>query len=111
MEKDKRLKASIAVTLFDNLIEDHLRREGFEGDVQQRTGDIWTEIRRGSADPFKFIDEHALLMKRLKSVVERFGAERVPYAGPECGLGGWPTYDSAMECLRRVARTLEDFKK
>ncbi|MDH5792270.1 MAG: hypothetical protein OEZ44_08775 [Candidatus Bathyarchaeota archaeon] len=110
-EKDKRLKASIAVTLFDNLIEDHLRREGFEGDVQQRIGDVWTEIRRGSADPFEFIDEPALLMKRLRSVVERFGAERVPYAGPECGLGGWPTYDSAMECLRRVARTLEDFNK
>ena len=110
-EKDKRLKASIAVTLFDNLIEAHLRREGFEGDVQQRIGDVWTEIRRGSADPFEFIDEPALLMKRLRSVVERFGAERVPYAGPECGLGGWPTYDSAMECLRRVARTLEDFKK
>jgi 5-methyltetrahydropteroyltriglutamate--homocysteine methyltransferase len=110
-EKDKRIKASIAVTLFDNLIEAHLRREGFEGDIQQRTGDVWTEMRRGYADPFKFIDEPALLMKRLRSVVKRFGAERIPYAGPECGLEGWPTYDSAMECLRRVSQTLEDFKK
>ncbi len=110
-EKDKLLKASIAVALFDDLIEAHLRQEGFEGDVQQRTGDIWTEMRRGSANPFEFIDEPALLMKRLRSVVERFGAERVPYAGPECGLGGWPTYESAMECLRRVARTIEDFNK
>jgi 5-methyltetrahydropteroyltriglutamate--homocysteine methyltransferase len=110
-EKDKRLKASLAVTLFDNLIEAHLRREGFEGDVQQRIGDVWTEMSRGSANPFEFIDEPALLMKRLRSVVERFGAERVPYAGPECGMGGWPTYDSAMECLRRVALTLKDFKK
>jgi 5-methyltetrahydropteroyltriglutamate--homocysteine methyltransferase len=110
-ETDKRLKASIAVTLFDKLIESHIMREGWTGEAQQRIGEIWTEIRHGEVDPFMFIDEAALMVKRLSKVVDRFGSERVPYAGPECGFGGWPSYDSAMECLRRVSDTVRRFNK
>jgi len=39
----------------------------------------------------------------LVEMVGRFGIERVPYAGPECGLRGFPTYECALECLRRVS--------
>jgi len=47
---------------------------------------------------------------RLRRAVERFG-ERVAYAGPECGLRGFPTYESALECLRRVARAVGPFRE
>ena len=110
-ETDKRLKASVAVTLFDTLIERWLRMEGATGDVQERIGEVWTGIRKGSVDSLVFMDEPYLLAERLAKVVERFGQERVPYAGPECGLGGWPSYDSAMECLRRVSDTVRAFNK
>jgi len=110
-ETDKGLKASIVVTLFDKLIEGHIEKEGWTGEVQQRIGEIWTEIGHGRVDPQVFIDEPALLAKRLARVVDRFGPERVPYAGPECGLGGWPSYESAMECLRRVADTVRDYRE
>jgi len=110
-ERDKRLKASIAVTLFDNLIVSHLKKIGFNGDVQQEVGETWTDIRHGLVDPLTFMDDSATLKKRLKNIVKRFGAEWVSYAGPECGVGGWPTYESAMECLRRVADTVEIFNK
>jgi len=51
------------------------------------------------------------MKNRLVKVVERFGAERVPYAGPECGLKGYPTYETAIECLRRVSSAIESFEK
>ena len=106
-ETDKSLKASIAVTLFDALIERRLREEGATGEVQERIGEAWAGMRSGSVDPLAYIDEPRLMRERLARVVNRFGPERVPYAGPECGLGGWPSYDSAMECLRRVADSIK----
>ncbi|MFB0557914.1 MAG: hypothetical protein ACETVY_02245 [Candidatus Bathyarchaeia archaeon] len=110
-DTDKRLKASISITLFDKLIESHLRKEGRIGDIQQGIGEVWDKIRLGRADPFTFIEDPALLMKRLRSVVERFGEELVPYAGPECGLGSWPTYETAFECLRRISKTIKAYNK
>lgn len=109
-ETDKRLKASVAVTFFDKLIEKRIREKGSTGDIQEKIGQAWTEIRRGDVDPFIFIDSQALMEKRLAKVFDRFGPERIPYAGPECGLGGWPSYDSAMECLRRVSETVKSFQ-
>jgi methionine synthase II (cobalamin-independent) len=48
---------------------------------------------------------------RLVKLFDRFGAERIPYYGPECGLKGFPTYESAMECLRRVSSIIESSAK
>jgi len=49
------------------------------------------------------------MKKRLKKIQETFGAERVPYAGPECGLGGFPSYGVAIEYLRRVTDVVKQF--
>jgi len=51
-----------------------------------------------------------VLRSRLREVVDRFGPERVPYAGPECGLRSFPTYDCAMECLRRASAALKPLR-
>jgi len=110
-DTDKRLKASITVTLFDNLIENRVRNEGFSGEIQERIGDAWTEIRHGRVDPLVYVEEEALMSQRLEKVVERFGAERIPYAGPECGFGGWPGYEYAFEGLRRVSAAAQGFHK
>jgi len=40
----------------------------------------------------------------LVKIVENFCENRVLYAGPECGLRSFPTYESAIECLRRVSQ-------
>jgi hypothetical protein len=29
--------------------------------------------------------------------------------GPECGLSGWPSYETAMECLHRTAEAAKLF--
>ena len=55
-ETGKRLKASIFVTQFDNLITNHLKTEGFEKDLQQHLGDTWTQIGRKEVDPMTFLE-------------------------------------------------------
>ncbi|UCH57847.1 MAG: hypothetical protein JSV18_02795 [Candidatus Bathyarchaeota archaeon] len=110
-DTDKCLKASIYVTLFDKLIEEKIMAQGKSQDLQQRLGEIWTEIRHRQIDPLTFLEDPALVAKRLEKVVRRFGPERVPYAGPECGLSSWPTYESSMECLKRISATVEDYNK
>ncbi|HUS77938.1 MAG TPA: hypothetical protein VM050_04680 [Patescibacteria group bacterium] len=110
-ETDKRLKASISVTIFDTLIENHLRASGVEKEVQQKVGDTWTEINHGRLDPFIFMEEQSLLLRRLEGIVEKFGEERVPYAGPECGMSSWPTYETAMEGLRRTSGAVQQLNE
>jgi len=105
-ETGKRLKASIAMTLFDDLIEARLKAGGATGEIQQKVGDVWTEIRHEKVDPTIFLEEAGLMAKRLDTIVEEFGSENVPYAGPECGMGGWPAYEYAMEGLRRVSEAV-----
>ena len=108
-ETDKRLKASIFVTLFDNLIQSRLEAQGKLKNVQEKIGETWNQIRLGKVDPRVFLDEPALIEKRLDDVVSRFGEERVPYTGPECGLGSWPGYELAFECLRRISQVVDKF--
>jgi methionine synthase II (cobalamin-independent) len=51
------------------------------------------------------------MKNRLVKVINRFGLERVLYVGPECGLKGYPTYENAIECLRRVSSTAQSYRK
>ncbi|MFH0896560.1 MAG: hypothetical protein V1850_00730, partial [Candidatus Bathyarchaeota archaeon] len=101
---DKFLKASICITNFDTLIKnvETSHEVTGEAEINQRIADDWIDIRRGIVDPNLFIENTELISGRLERIVQRYG-NRVAYAGPECGLGSFPTYDSAMECLRRVA--------
>lgn len=108
-ETDKMLKASIAVTQFDNLIAARLKERGFKGNIPEKIGDTWTMIRRGDIDPLRFIDSLETMRKRLEKIVLRYGGERVPYASPECGLSSFPDYNTAIECLKRVATTVGGF--
>ena len=55
------------------------------------------------------MEDETLMKKRLKKILETFGAERVPYAGPECGLGGFPSYKTAINYLQRVADVVKQF--
>lgn len=97
--KDKLLKASVATTDFDRLIKEKLGLNA-TGDA---VADIWKKIAKGILSPEMYLEDVGLMKKRLKDTVERFGVERVAMAGTECGLRGFPTYGSAIECLRRVS--------
>ena len=104
------MKASIAITQFDNLIEATLvDRDNLN--IQQEIGDTWNAIRKTEVNPTKFIETKRTMLARLQKTIKSFGEVRVPYAGPECGLGSWPTYDSAIEGLRRVSGVVEDYNR
>ncbi|MBS7651960.1 MAG: hypothetical protein QW638_00725 [Candidatus Bathyarchaeia archaeon] len=99
-ETGKRLKASVCKTDFDTLITERLGRVE---DLPQRIGEVWSKIRSGRLDPDMFLEDPNLIQSRLRALTRRFGAENIPYVGPECGLRAFPTYGCALECLRRTS--------
>lgn len=112
--EDKVLKASACMVDFDRLI-----RERTANDSPQRLSDltlnesvaeVWKKLKKGIVAPEGFLEKTKIMRQRVTRVVERFGVERVPFVGPECGLRGFPTYASAVECLRRVADTARGFR-
>ena len=113
--KDKFLKGSIAVSEFDNLIRQRIlsnsREKLTEVSTNEKIAEAWKSINRGRIDPQIFLEDVDVMKRRLSKLVNRFGVERVPYAGPECGLKGFATYESALECLRRVSSAIERFEK
>jgi len=105
---DKSLKASITVTDFDQLIRNKVfatsPQKLNEISVNEKIADAWKSLNKKEIDPAIFIEDTDLMKKRLNKAIETFGVDRVLYAGPECGMRGFPTYESALECLRRVSR-------
>jgi len=108
-ETDKMIWATIGVTQFDNLIGYHYAAQGYGGDMPEKIGETWTGIRMGTVDPYAFLEEQAVMEKRLEATSEFFGAERIVYASPECGLNSFPSYEVAMECLRRTMQAISGF--
>lgn len=104
-EEDKFLKASIAITSFDTLIRNSIQKVGRtdEATLNTQVGVTWTAIRQEKRSPMDFLESVDTMTRRLKKIVERFGENRVLYAGPECGFQSFPTPSSAVECLRRTA--------
>jgi len=108
---DKFLKASIAVTDFDQLIRNNViatsKQKLNEINISEKIAETWKTITKKQIDPTIFVENVELMKERLDKIVEYFGENRVSYAGPECGLRGFPTYESALECLRRVSKTVK----
>ena len=105
-EHDKLLRASICRTDYDSLVRAKLEAGmpgAGESVIAERLGEAWRAISAGELDPNAFLEPVELMAERLRAIIERFGPERVPFAGPECGLRGFPTYRCAIECLRRAA--------
>jgi len=105
-ETDKILKASVGLTVFDDLIKTRVVTRDADKNPEELIGETWTNIRHGMVDPLTFLEQESVMRERLRKVVNRFGSERVKYAGPECGLKSFPTYECAMECLRKTASAI-----
>jgi len=72
-----------------------------------------------SADLWKTNDFSALaekmenvrnITKRLGKAYELFG-DRIKYAGPDCGLGSWPSQDVAYSLLKNAADAINGFNE
>lgn len=51
-----------------------------------------------------------IIEKRLEKAYALFG-DRIKYAGPDCGLGSWPTQEMAFGLLKNTGIGIKDFKK
>ena len=104
---DKFLKASVCITDFDRLIRESItttsQQKIRELTINEKIAEAWSGVKSGNLDSKVFLESNRLMKKRLIKIVNQFGVERILYAGPECGLGGFPTYECALECSRRVS--------
>jgi hypothetical protein len=110
-ETDKMMWATVGVTQFDNLIAMHHVSQGFTGDMPEKIGETWTGIRKSLVDPYVFLEETGTMERRLEAIAGFFGADRIAYASPECGLNSFPSYEVALECLRRTAEAISRFNR
>ena len=101
---DKFLKANVCTTNFDELIREKTSASHQQNaDINEKIKENWKKILSGELNATIFLEDIALIRKRILDIANRYGPERVPYASPECGLKGYPTYECALECLTRVA--------
>jgi 5-methyltetrahydropteroyltriglutamate--homocysteine methyltransferase len=101
-ETDKFLKASIGITRFDNLIMSKV------GENPEDVAKSWDNIRKKKTQPEIFLEDNTIIEKRLLKIIDHFGSERIPYAGPECGVNGFPSYDCGIEYLKRISQVVHN---
>ena len=106
-KQDKQLKASIAIADFDRLIKKKLSSNASD----EAVADAWKKITEATLNPESFLENVGVMKKRLAKIIDQFGMERVVLAGTECGLRGFPTYASAIECLRNVSKAVQSIVK
>ena len=106
VETDKFLWVPLCITQYDTLIENYYRSRGFQGNIPEKVGLVWTDIRRGNVDPYTYLEDQEVMRKRIVKVADFFGWERLAYGSPECGFKGFPEYDVALECLHRSSEVL-----
>lgn len=68
---------------------------------------LWLDPERLKREVFS-AESADLMEKRLAAAFQLFG-DRVRYAGPDCGLGPWPSQTMAKDCLARCARAISSF--
>ena len=70
----------------------------------------WDEIMAGRYH--SYLQSTSSVQSYLDAAINRYGVDRVPFAGPECGLGSWDwTYgdNMAIENLERVRQVVDAF--
>lgn len=104
---DKFLKANVCIADFEQLLRKKIgasfKCKMNEYAVNQKIAEIWKKILNHKLDPRVFLEDVTLIRKRIINLVDKYGAERVLYVGPECGLRSFPNTDLALECLKRLA--------
>jgi 5-methyltetrahydropteroyltriglutamate--homocysteine methyltransferase len=87
-----------------------------KADKQVRIGITRTDIDsilaelhdKGVARPTTehMVESEATIRKRFEIAKEKFG-DRMTFTGPDCGLGGWPTPETAQALLKRTVNAVK----
>jgi 5-methyltetrahydropteroyltriglutamate--homocysteine methyltransferase len=78
--------------------------------LNERCGtNLWEDMVRLEEEIMRMESEE-VIEKRLSNAYDLFG-ERIKAAGPDCGLGSWPSQFMAMRLLSNCAKAFETFRK
>lgn len=56
--------------------------------------------------PEQLVEDEETIKRRFIAAKSRYG-DRMTFAGPDCGLGGWPTQEAAQLLLRRTVNSVK----
>lgn len=96
----KHMRIGIARTDIDGLISEYNSTHGVN---------LWKEKERISS-AISTMENVSIIKKRLMKAYNRFG-DLLRYIGPDCGLGSWPTQESAVTLLSNVRKALDEFRE
>ena len=68
---------------------------------------VWKDSER-IKDVIIDMETSDVIAKRLETAYNIFG-ERIRYAGPDCGLGSWPTQEMAQGLLKNTRKGIDKF--
>jgi 5-methyltetrahydropteroyltriglutamate--homocysteine methyltransferase len=87
-----------------------------EADKQIRVGVSRTDINSIMAELYEkgitkpnaeqIVEDEGIIRKRFEAAKARYG-DRMTYTGPDCGLGGWPTQESAQLLLTKTVKAVK----
>jgi 5-methyltetrahydropteroyltriglutamate--homocysteine methyltransferase len=85
---DKQIRVGVSRTDINSIIAEHLGKS----------------VTQASA---KLVESEKTIKKRFMAAKKKYG-ERMTFAGPDCGLGGWPTQEQAQLLLVRTANAVKN---
>ncbi len=111
------LEAHVGVYVKRQWLEDYdkfiraaiVRTEGPTIDQNEDIKAAWQEILSGNYE--KYLQSESEMERHLQENINRYGIERVPFAGPECGFGPWDWKHGksmAIETLARMNRVIDE---
>lgn len=87
-QADKRIRVGVSRTDVDAILAE-LYERGIERPVAEQ-----------------LVEAEAVILKRYRAAREKYG-ELLTFTGPDCGLGGWPTQESAQLLLKRTVNAVK----
>jgi methionine synthase II (cobalamin-independent) len=114
------LEAHVGVYVKRQWLEDYdkfiraaiVRTEGPTIDQNDDAKDAWQDILSGNYEGY--LQTKSEMERHLQEYINRYGIERVPFAGPECGFGPWDWkhgLSMATETLVRMNQVIEENQK
>ncbi|MFW9831795.1 MAG: hypothetical protein ACFFD8_08470 [Candidatus Thorarchaeota archaeon] len=114
------LEAHIGVSVPRNWLSEHdryiraaiLRTEGPTFPPGTDLKAAWAEIQSGNYSPY--LQSKLEMLNHLKNAIKEYGRDRIPFAGPECGLGPWDwKYGDTMAItsLQRLNEVVTEFNQ
>jgi len=91
-EADKQIRVGVARTDIDSIVA-----ELYGKDITKPTAE-------------QLVEDEDVIHRRFVQAKTRFG-ERLAFAGPDCGLGGWPSQEAAFLLLKRTVSAVKTAEK